>query len=136
MKRLTLIPVLLAALVLAFPATGQVTLSGSIQSDILVPEEDEKIGAEQSDDKPKTFQQIMMEEFPVDPLEDEEFAFAISGESESESTTRDLDTVVFGGLKADPDNSSDYIEEDAISDDGTSVDEITEDEQIDNPDKI
>jgi hypothetical protein len=51
MKRLTLIPLLLAALVLAFPARGQVTLSGSIQSDILVPEEDEKIGAEHSDDK-------------------------------------------------------------------------------------
>ena len=51
MKRLTLIPLLLAALVLAFPARGQVTISGSIQSDILVPEEDERIGAEHSDDK-------------------------------------------------------------------------------------
>ena len=43
-----LLPVLLLA---AWPVTAQVTLSGSIQSDILVPQDDEKIGTEHSDDK-------------------------------------------------------------------------------------
>ncbi len=35
----------------AIPAMSQVTVSGSIQSDILIPQEDDKIGAEHSDDK-------------------------------------------------------------------------------------
>ena len=43
---------LLAAILFSAPkAPSQVTLSGSIQSDILVPQEDEKIGAEHYDDK-------------------------------------------------------------------------------------
>lgn len=43
-----LLPVMLLA---AMPVYAQVTLSGSIQSDILVPQDDEKIGTEHSDDK-------------------------------------------------------------------------------------
>ena len=35
-------------LLAAFPAFSQVTLSGSIQSDILVPQDDEEIGTEHS----------------------------------------------------------------------------------------
>ena len=46
--RRLLLPVLLMATI---PVMAQVTLSGSIQSDILVPEEDKEIGAEHSDDK-------------------------------------------------------------------------------------
>ena len=42
---------MLATMLSALCATAQVTLSGSIQSDILFPQEDEKIGAEHSDDK-------------------------------------------------------------------------------------
>ena len=47
-RRLLLVVSLLA---LAFPAMPQVTLSGSIQSDILFPQDDEKIGTEHTDDK-------------------------------------------------------------------------------------
>ena len=50
LPRLTLM-IVLAALLPAFTVSAQVTLSGSIQSDILIPQEDEKIGAERSDDK-------------------------------------------------------------------------------------
>lgn len=47
-----LIPLLLPVMLLvAMPVCAQVTLSGSIQSDILVPQDDEKIGTEHSDDK-------------------------------------------------------------------------------------
>ena len=47
-----LIPLLLPVLLLAaLPAFSQVTVSGSIQSDILIPEDDEKIGTEHSKDK-------------------------------------------------------------------------------------
>ena len=42
---------MLATMLSALCATAQVTLSGSIQSDILFPQEDDKIGAEHSDDK-------------------------------------------------------------------------------------
>ena len=42
---------MLATMLSALCATAQVTLSGSVQSDILFPQEDEKIGAEHSDDK-------------------------------------------------------------------------------------
>lgn len=42
---------LAAALLMASPAVAQVTVSGSIQSDVLIPQEDEEIGAERSDDK-------------------------------------------------------------------------------------
>ena len=42
---------MLATMLSTLCATAQVTLSGSIQSDILFPQEDEKIGAEHSDDK-------------------------------------------------------------------------------------
>ena len=42
---------ILATMLSALCASAQVTLSGSIQSDILFPQEDEKIGAEHSDDK-------------------------------------------------------------------------------------
>ena len=42
---------MLATMLSALCATAQVTLSGSIQSDILIPQEDDKIGAEHSDDK-------------------------------------------------------------------------------------
>ena len=46
------LPLLLPALLLAaVPAFSQVTVSGSIQSDILFPQDDEKIGTEHSDDK-------------------------------------------------------------------------------------
>ena len=52
MKRLKLIALfLLLALSVACPAFSQVTVSGSIQSDILFPQDDEKIGTEHSDDK-------------------------------------------------------------------------------------
>ena len=47
-RLLLLFPV---CLLLAVPVKSQVTLSGSIQSDILVPQDDEKIGTEHSDDK-------------------------------------------------------------------------------------
>ena len=51
MNRLNLIRLVLPVLLLAaFPAFSQVTLSGSIQSDILFPQDDEKIGTEHSDD--------------------------------------------------------------------------------------
>lgn len=43
-----LLPVLLLA---AVPAFSQVTLSGSIQSDVLIPQDDEEIGTEHSKDK-------------------------------------------------------------------------------------
>ncbi len=47
-----LIPLLLPVLLLvATPVYAQVTLSGSVQSDILVPQDDDKIGTEHSDDK-------------------------------------------------------------------------------------
>ena len=47
-----LIPLLLPVMLLvAKPLNAQVTVSGSIQSDILVPQDDEKIGTEHSDDK-------------------------------------------------------------------------------------
>ena len=39
------------AMAMAPAAVAQVTVSGSIQSDILIPQEDEEIGAERSDDK-------------------------------------------------------------------------------------
>ncbi len=91
---------------------------------------------EQTADASKSFHQRMLEEFPVEQPEDEEFAFLSSDEAESESTQRNSDTIVFGGLKSDPDNCADYIEEDAISDDGTTVDEITPDEQLEGFDKI
>ena len=84
---------------------------------------------EQSEDNSKSFHQKMLEAFPMEQSEDEEFTFATSDESETESTQRTLDTVVFGGLKSDPDNCADYVEEDAISDDGTTIDEVTQDEQ-------
>ena len=48
--RLTLL-IVLAVMLPAFRVSAQVTLSGSIYSDILIPQEDEKIGAEHSDDK-------------------------------------------------------------------------------------
>ncbi len=48
LSRMLLLVILMGA---ACNAVSQVTLSGSIQSDILVPQEDEKIGAEHSDDK-------------------------------------------------------------------------------------
>ena len=44
-NRLKLLLVL-AALLPATAALGQVTLSGSIQSDVLIPQDDEKIGTE------------------------------------------------------------------------------------------
>ena len=43
-----MLPVLL---LVALPVYSQVTLSGSIQSDILIPQDDEKIGTEHSEDK-------------------------------------------------------------------------------------
>ena len=43
-----LLPVMLLA---AWPAAAQVTLSGSIQSDVLIPQDDEAIGTEHSEDK-------------------------------------------------------------------------------------
>ena len=91
---------------------------------------------EQTEDNSKSFHQRMLEEFQAEQSEDEEFAFLSSDEAETDSTQRSLDTVVFGGLKSDPDNCADYIEEDAISDDGTTVDEITPDEQSDDFDKM
>ena len=36
---------------MAFNAVSQVTVSGSVQSDILFPQDDDKIGTEHSDDK-------------------------------------------------------------------------------------
>ena len=52
MNRTRLIPlVLAAAMAMAFPAMSQINVSGSIQSDILIPQEDKEIGAEHSDDK-------------------------------------------------------------------------------------
>ena len=49
MNRFNLIRLVLPAMLLAaFPAFSQVTLSGSIQSDILVPQDDEEIGTEHS----------------------------------------------------------------------------------------
>ena len=38
-------------LTMAFNAVSQVTVSGSVQSDILFPQDDDKIGTEHSDDK-------------------------------------------------------------------------------------
>ena len=47
-----LIPLLLPVMLLvATPVFAQVTLSGSVQSDILVPQDDDKIGTEHCDDK-------------------------------------------------------------------------------------
>ncbi len=47
-----LIPLLLPVMLLvATPVFAQMTLSGSVQSDILVPQDDDKIGTEHSDDK-------------------------------------------------------------------------------------
>lgn len=43
--------ILPAMLLASMPAFSQVTLSGSIQSDILIPQDDEKIGTEHYDDK-------------------------------------------------------------------------------------
>lgn len=53
MSRLKYIRLLLPALVVmaALPAFGQLTFSGSIQSDVLVPQDDEKIGTEHYEDK-------------------------------------------------------------------------------------
>ena len=52
MNRLKIISLVLPAFLLAaLPSFSQVTLSGSIQSDILIPQEDEKIGTEHYDDK-------------------------------------------------------------------------------------
>ena len=52
MKRLKLIALLLPlVLAVASPAHSQVTVSGSLQSDILFPQDDEEIGTEHSDDK-------------------------------------------------------------------------------------
>ena len=52
MKRLILIALSLPLiLAVACPAFSQVTVSGSIQSDILFPQDDEEIGTEHSDDK-------------------------------------------------------------------------------------
>ena len=47
-KLLLLLPVFVLA---ALPMKAQVTFSGSVQSDILFPQDDEKIGTEHSDDK-------------------------------------------------------------------------------------
>ena len=47
-KLLLLLPVMVLA---AFPVFSQVNLSGSIQSDILIPQDDEAIGTEHSEDK-------------------------------------------------------------------------------------
>ena len=44
-NRLKLLSMLVASL-LVFPAAGQVTLSGSIQSDVLFPQDDDEIGTE------------------------------------------------------------------------------------------
>jgi len=43
--------VLLVMSLAAFPALAQITVSGSVQSDILIPQDDEKIGTQHSDDK-------------------------------------------------------------------------------------
>ena len=52
MNRLKIISLVLPAFLLAaLPSFSQVTLSGSIQSDILIPQDDEKIGTEHYDDK-------------------------------------------------------------------------------------
>ena len=50
-RAFTLMFLLTAVLLAANQASAQVTLSGSIQSDILIPEDDEKIGTEHSKDK-------------------------------------------------------------------------------------
>ena len=47
-KLLLLLPVFVLA---TLPMKAQVTFSGSVQSDILFPQDDEKIGTEHSDDK-------------------------------------------------------------------------------------
>ena len=49
-RAFTLMLLLTAVLFTANKASAQVTLSGSIQSDILVPQDDEKIGTEKYDD--------------------------------------------------------------------------------------
>ena len=52
MKRLIFMGLLLPlAMAVATPAYSQITVSGSIQSDILFPQDDEKIGTEHTDDK-------------------------------------------------------------------------------------
>ena len=52
MNQLKIIRLVLPVFLLAaLPVFSQVTLSGSIQSDILVPQDDEKIGTEHYDDK-------------------------------------------------------------------------------------
>lgn len=52
MNRLRIIHLVLPVFLLAaLPALSQVTLSGSIQSDVLIPQDDEKIGTEHYDDK-------------------------------------------------------------------------------------
>ena len=53
MRRLDILRLLLPAIMLAAAgsAMGQVTLSGSVQSDVLIPQDDEKIGTEHYDDK-------------------------------------------------------------------------------------
>lgn len=52
MKRLTILGLMLPFfLMMAFPVYPQVTFSGSIQSDILIPQDDENIGTEHYDDK-------------------------------------------------------------------------------------
>ncbi|MBQ9822128.1 MAG: hypothetical protein IJM58_08385 [Muribaculaceae bacterium] len=52
MNRLRIIHLVLPVFLLAaLPAFSQVTLSGSIQSDVLIPQDDEKIGTEHYDDK-------------------------------------------------------------------------------------
>ncbi len=43
--------ILATALLMAPPAVAQITVSGSIQSDVLIPQDDETIGTEHSDDK-------------------------------------------------------------------------------------
>ena len=51
MKRLNILRLVLPAILLAaMPVRAQVTLSGSIQSDILIPQDDEAIGTEKYDD--------------------------------------------------------------------------------------
>ena len=55
MKRLIFMGLLLPlAMAVATPAYSQITVSGSIQSDILFPQDDEKIGTEHTDDKALT----------------------------------------------------------------------------------
>ena len=48
-------------------STAQVTLSGSIQSDMLIPQSDEKIGAEKTEDfQTNTYADLLMQSKQVD----------------------------------------------------------------------